>query len=262
MKRSFFALAGAFVLASVSQAFNYSFEGLAAGSILGQDGWAAVEAGNANAVIDNAIFSPMGGSTQSLRMEGGTTSTRIARFLGVTFNTGIVHVGYDMRHSPRLGASNLVMGTLLYTGNSTNQLLQPFAQNGGGAGAAQNAFADTDGLGGSAYGAVGWISQVLVPETWYRLEFDLDFGAKKILNGKVYDISTGSKVLHGESAAEFFFNNNGTTWFDQLDRIGVRLGGQTTAGEGWNIDNLSIVPEPTVLVALGLGVASALRRRR
>lgn len=263
MKGSLFTLVSAFALAGGAQAFTYHFEGLADGSILGQDGWAATEAGTANATVDNAIFSPMGGSTQSLRMHGGSTSTRIARFMGETINAGVYTVGYDMRHSARIGsASNLVMSTLLYHGGTTSQMIQPFAQNGGGAGAAQNVFADTDGLGGSGYGATGWVTETLIPETWYRFEFEIDFGAKKFRSGKVYDISSGSKVLHGESALEFFFNNDGTNWFDQLDRFGVRLGGQTDAGEGWNIDNFSIVPEPASMAALGLGVAAMMRRRR
>ena len=90
----------------------------------------------------------------------------------------------------------------------------------------------------------------------------MNFDTKKILNGKIYDISSGSKVLFAESATEFFFNNNGTDWFDQFDRFGVRLGGQTDPGEGWNIDNVSIVPEPASIAVLGLGLLAALRRRR
>lgn len=263
MKGSLFTLVSAFALAGGAQAFSYNFEGLAEGSILGQDGWAATEAGSANATIDNAVFSPMNGSAQSLRMHGGSTSTRIARFMGETINSGVYTVGYDMRHSARISdASNLVMSTLLYHNASTSQIFQPFAQNGGGPGAAQNAFADVDGLGGGGYGSTAWISETLIPETWYRLEFTMDFGTKKFLNGKVYDITSGSKVLHGESASEFFFNNDGTNWFDQLDRFGVRLGGQLDADEGWNIDNFSIVPEPASMAALGLGLTVLLRKRR
>ena len=166
MRRSIVGgLVFALAAAGAAQTFNYAFEGLSAGNILGQDGWAAIEAGTASGLVDNSPFSPMGGSTQSLRMTGGNTSTRIGRFLGMTFNAGIVHVGYDMRHSPRIGAgSNLVMGTLYYHNATTSQIFQPFAQNGGGAGAAQNAFTDLDGLGGSAYGATGWIgSMAIIP---------------------------------------------------------------------------------------------------
>lgn len=263
MKLSSPTIVAAVAMAGSAQAFNYNFEGLSSGSILGQDGWSATEAGTANVEIDTAIFSPMGGSTQSLRMFGGTSSTRIARFMGETFNSGIVQLGYDMRHSPRIGTgSNLVMGTIFYHDNSTSQIFQPFAQNGGGAGAAQNAFADPDGLGGSAYGSNAWIEGTLLSEVWYRLEFEMNFDSKKILNGKIYDISSGSKVLFAESSTEFFLNNDGTNWFDQLDRFGVRFAGQTDPGEGWNIDNVSIVPEPATLAVLGFGVLAALRRKR
>lgn len=266
MRRSIFGVM-VFALAAVGvgQSFNYVFEGLNPGNIVGQDGWTVVEAGTATGTIDNAMFSPMGGSTQSLRMSGGTTSTRLARFLGMTFNSGLVHVGYDMRHSPRIGTgSNLVMSTLYYHNATTTQIFQPYAQNGGGAGAAQNAFADPDGLGGAGYGGTGWIGSVLSPETWYRLEFDFDFGTKKIMNGTIYDISSGSKVLYDQSATQFFFNNDGTNWYDQWDRFGVRLGGQTDPGEGWNIDNFSasVVPEPATFAALAIGAVALLRRKR
>lgn len=252
--------------APVAHGFVYSFEGLAAGDIVGQDGWTAVEAGTASGLIDNAIFSPMNGSTQSLRMTGGTTSTRLARFLGETINSGVVRVGYDIYQSPRIGSSsNLVMGTLYYNAGSTTQIFQPYAQNGGGAGAAQNAFTDTDGIGGSAYGGTGWIDGTITPEHWYRLEFDIDFTAKTISNGTLYDIATGAKVLYKSSDKVFYLNNNGTnTWYDQLDRFGVRLAGQTTTGEGWNIDNFSIqsVPEPATMAVLGLGALALIKRRR
>jgi hypothetical protein len=265
MKRSVFGvLVFALAATGAAQTFDYAFEGLSPGSIVGQDGWTAIEAGTASGLIDNQIFSPMGGSTQSLRMTGGNTSTRLGRFLGMTFSTGVVHVGYDMRHSPRIGtASNLVMGTLYYHNATTSQIFQPFAQNGGGAGAAQNAFTDTDGLGGAGYGATGWIGTVLTPDTWYRLEFDFDFDAKRIKNGTVYNISTGSKVLHGQSANEFYFNNTGTAWYDMWDRLGVRLAGQTDPGEGWNMDNFNaFVPEPASIGALALGFGALLRFRR
>lgn len=241
---------------------NYAFEGLAPGSIIGQDGWAYTEAGTANANVDNTIFSPMGGSTQSLRMEGGTSSTRIARFLGSTINSGIHTVGYDMRHSPRVGG-NLVMSTIYYQEGGTSQIFQPYAQNGGGAGAAQNAFTDLDGLGGAGYAGTGWLPGTLTPDTWYRLEFDIDFDTKQISNGRMFDISSGSKVLVDSSPTVFFLNNDGANYFDDFDRLGVRLGGQVDAAEGWNIDNFSTtpVPEPGTMVVLSLGALGLLRRR-
>src|SRR3972149_524674 len=101
--KGFFVGALAFALASagVAQSFSYDFEALAPGNIIGQDGWSVLEAGSASAIVDKAVYSPMGASTKSLKMSGGTTSTRIGRFLGMTFSAGPVHVGYDMRHSPR-----------------------------------------------------------------------------------------------------------------------------------------------------------------
>ncbi len=259
------SISGGLVLAlaalSGAQTFNYSFEGLSPGSIVGQDGWTLL-AGDGTARIDNAVFSPMGGSTQSLRMEGGTASTVVRRAMGMTFNTGVKSVGYDMRHSPRMDAGNLVMSTVYYNSSTTTQIFQPYAQNGGGPGAAQNAFTDLDGLGGAGYGGTGWIGATLTPETWYRLEFDMDFDAKRIRNGTIYDISSGTRVFYASSAAEFYFNNNGTNWFDQLDMFGVRLAGQTLPAHGWNIDNFQVVPEPATVGALALGFLALVRRRK
>lgn len=258
-------ISGGLVLAlaalSGAQTFSYSFEGLSAGSIVGQDGWTLL-AGDGTPRIDNAVFSPMGGSTQSLRMEGGAASTVVRRAMGMTFNTGVKRVGYDMWHSPRGDSGNLVMSTVYYHNSTTTQIFQPYAQNGGGAGAAQNAFTDLDGLGGAAYGGTSWINATLTPETWYRLEFDMDFDAKRIRNGTVYDISSGTKVFFAGSPAEFYFNNDGTNWFDQLDMFGVRLAGQAVPTHGWNIDNFEVVPEPATIGTLALGFLALVRRRR
>lgn len=246
-----------------AQNFSYDFESLSTGDIIGQDGWAYTEAGTATSRVDDAIFSPMGGSTKSLRMEDGTTSTRIARPMGVTMTSGLYHVGYDMRHSPRI-TGNLVMSTLYYQAGGTTQIFQPYAQNGGGAGAAQNAFTDTDGLGGAGYAGTGWIATTIVPDVWHRVEFDMDFTNHTIGNGTLYDISSGTKVLIGSSPTTFFFNNTGSAWYDQWDRLGVRLGGQLSTGEGWNMDNFSaeFVPEPASLSVLAFGALAFLKRRR
>jgi hypothetical protein len=253
-----FALCSLFVVPAAGQ--SYAVEGLPAGSLSGNDGWS----GSTAATVDNSLFSPLDGSTQSIRLRGNGTDFTVARSIGSTISSGIYRISYDLYMTPRI-SSNQVMRTEIEQANLT-EIFVPYAQN-GGAGIAQNARLDTDGLGGAGYGYNGLVNTFSYqPNRWYRFAATLDFDLARIGNVQIFDISSGMPQFVAGSNGTYFFNNDGASYFKDWSRLGLVLD-TATAAEGWNFDNfhVSTIPEPSAatLITPGLGilvVISAFRR--
>lgn len=253
--------------ASALAQFSYDFESLSLGDILGQDGWFTIQgtpAESGSMIIQSDKVSPVGGSTKALLMQRVASQAtppdrRVGRSLGMTINSGTVRVRVDEMMGARVGAtSNLTNRVILYETGNTNQIVQPFMQNGGGPGAAQNTFIKRDGIDDPVFGANNFISNAtMFPDVWYRLEFDLDWATHTITNARIYDLSGGVVGLpyglgairepfgpRGDPQVRYHFNSDIFNWFDQLGQIAFRY--TNFAGDPGTeyavMDNFKITP--------------------
>jgi hypothetical protein len=269
----------AIAFASMASAqFNYNFDSLANGDIVGQDGWVTVadptpEAGAVT--VQTARVSPLDGSTKALQFtrvlgQAGGVSRRVMKTLPTPITSGFHRVRYDLLMSGRTNpsASNLFLSSLLYSGvgaAAANQIIQPYGQNGGGPGGALNGFTDIDGLDISGYVGYNLVSGFLYPDTWYRLEFDMDFTSHTITNIRTYDISGGTLGLpyqmgtylpqFGIPKLKWYFNNDGATWADQWNRLAFRGSGMQGAegSEYLVIDNVAVTNVNKITAHINLG---------
>lgn len=268
MTRTLFACLALATASVASAQWSYNFESLSPGDILGQDSWVAVTAGSTppagGATIQSVKVSPLDASTKALMFQrvigqAGGADMRAQRVLGAPVTSGSVRVQWDLMMSGRSNptASNLFLSGLLYSGvgvAAINQIIQPYGQNGGGPGGALNGFGDIDGLDISGYVGYNLVSGYLYPDTWYRFEFDMDWSDHSITNIRTTDINGGTLglptemgtylPLFGHPRLKWYFNNDGTNWTDQWNRIGFRASGmQGDAGtEYLCIDNFAITP--------------------
>ncbi len=239
-------LLAAAMLAQALAAQDYPFEGLNVGPIVGQDGWTLIGGTDASGfTIDNTNFSPLDGSTQSLRMQGVPNDLiRVFRSFA-NISSGVYRASYDQYFEVRdeNSTSNLVMRLGYMTPNAANQFFQPYAQNGGGA-PAQNGFADPDGLGGQDYQGLGLVPGFLYDQlAWYRFAYRIDFDNHTITDLHIYDISSGQLVeVASNTTTTFYFRNDGVNWFGPFG--GYRVGFDSAQpNEGWFMDNIKLRPE-------------------
>ncbi|HOJ75948.1 MAG TPA: PQQ-binding-like beta-propeller repeat protein [Phycisphaerae bacterium] len=229
-------------------------EGYTVGPIVGQQGW-SVQTGSSGGsfeIVDDVV-SPMGGSTQALRAKGVTELTRIVRDLDESISSGLWRVGFDFRYTGQMDGStaNLISTLTFYdlVTNGTQQIFQPYIQDGdtgGPGGAGLNGFTCTTPFGG--YGGTNLVSGfTFTPHQWYRVEFLMDFDRAQIMDFRIYDISSGSKVLvTSQTATRFYFNHDGvSTFYTNMGRWGFR---HDPAGpeDAAYIDNFSIAPDTLV----------------
>lgn len=229
-------------LAVGSWGWDYPFEGLTAGQIVGQDGWEVLQGDGTSYVVVNNVFSPMNGSRQSLFMGNEDFRSRIIRRLGVELSSGRYLLGYDLRFKPWAGG-NVFHRVGLYTTDYFDQLMQP-AVGYDGSGFVQSAFLDPDGLGGADYTAydLGFSGNPYDPNKWYRFECEVNLTAHTVKNFVIYDISTGMKLeVVSNRVDTFYLKNDGSTWVSPFGALMLGYN-DSLASEGWYIDNFSFAP--------------------
>ena len=96
------ALGIAATVAAQTQTIDFEpASGYAPGNIVGQQGW-SIQSGDPGGafVIDNTVYSPMSGSTQSLKLGGQPNRSRVWTPLATSVTSGVWRVGYDFRYAP------------------------------------------------------------------------------------------------------------------------------------------------------------------
>lgn len=240
-----------------SSQVSLPIEGFSSGNLAGQGGWTNTGVlSSPNVTIDNLLFSPMDGSTQSVRLRGNNAFQDVSFSLGKTINSGIYDFSYDLLVTNRT-VSNLVCRVAI--DSPSQEIFVPYAQD-GGLGIAQNGRTDIDGLGSSPYGFTGGLisdSFRYQANKWYRFQFTMNFDQAIISNLVGYDISSGSPVLVGKSSTNFYFNNNGTSYYKDFNRVRLIMD-PVTSSEGWNFDNFKIspssAPEPCSILLVSIGI--------
>jgi len=209
------------------------------GALVGQDSWTCCIVGSDSSgfTVDNTVFSPMGSSTQSLKVTGVGSGNRIGRLWPTAITSGIWRIGYDYRFT---GTAGVYETSPLYT-TADAQVAQPYMVP-GASGATQNMFACTGPNGGGGYGGLNIMSGFTYsPDTWYRFEWLMDFGQHIILDFNIYDISSGSKVLVANNYGTLYFNYSGGAYVDDFDKLGIRMDAADGTNSWW-MDNYSVAP--------------------
>lgn len=239
-------------ISSLAQ-INYPFEGLQAGPIVGQDNWQAfIGSDLSNYRVDTAIRSPLDGSTQSLRIRGNQAGGRIIRSFANPVSSGTYRVSYDIYFLPLdvSAPEPLIMRVVFYTGDVTQQMFAPTAQNDGDApGPRQTAYANPLGNGSGQYQQIDIFSGFrYTPNKWYRFTFLMNFGAHTVSDFRLYDISSGSLVDAASDPASYYFRFNLVTnmWVPNFGTLGIGFE-YAEPTEGFNIDNFKMAP-PAVTV--------------
>ena len=209
--------------------YTIDFESYSLGNVVGVDGWLSVGANPPTATSATVVSdaSPLGGGTKCLKLTGGV-GFRVARDFLADNTTGFYLLGYDFKY-----ASTGYQSILYYPKGTTTQIFQQSSQNGGFGG-----FTDDDGLGPAGYVWTALIGGApMTSNKWYRIEYYADIDARMFHTFRIYDISSGSKVLVAGSDAPTYWS--GTAFTSPIGRIGFRSD-STNAAEWYEVDNFSM----------------------
>jgi hypothetical protein len=212
------------------QAESWDFESYSVGPVVGQGTWAIATGSAAGFNVTDTEASPLSGGTKSLAVRAATAG-RVGPALASDLTTGVYLVGYDFK----IAAVGTAYSTLpLYATTAGGaQLVQPAI------GGVSGGFGDADGLGPAGYVQVPIPGFSPVSGVWYRFEFLADLDAHLLTDWKLYNISTGTKVLTSFSSTPMWFQNSGGVYVMPFRQIAFRLDAGT-ADQGYNIDNISV----------------------
>jgi hypothetical protein len=208
--------------------YTYDWDGYANGPLVGQiDPYTGAPwekestSDQADMVIDPAVFSPMSGSGKSLRWDhtgaaAPNESARLGIDLATAFTSGYVLLQYDYTLSIYAGGNQTMRVSVLNRAGVTDAspaatadlIWQPYMQNGGGTGAAQNGFFGINNAGTNGVyvfqGANHYPTQFFpiagVPyNTWARVKFwfdlnDATYPGRMVL-AQQFDITCGQEKL-------------------------------------------------------------------
>jgi len=263
--------------------FSDNFEsetGSAGGSLLtngfgggGQNGWYNPVAGS----VDGSVYTyagnslgfatnPLGGN-QFLGMNVLTAQATNRSQHAVTYGAGVNTLTFDFNAKfagTPPGADNL--GSVSLQPACTN-FFQTIYQWGSHLPTA-DAFDANIGAASSAGGALvfqspgaAWMNLNL--NHWYRQSVTWDFGSNLITSTTLQDLTAGGGV-NSFSPTGWYLSGGAGNILGQLTPTDVRFFASGSAGDMMGYDNLNIsaVPEPASMAALGLGALALIRKRR